>query len=103
MAEFRYGVITALEKQLKEASLKLNEVQKSKKMLKEEVDAEDIAEIVATVDRHSVETHVGKRPVKASSFRKSNTREIVDQEEAVKAVAMQFEEAAQDCRMSGNR
>jgi len=47
VAELRYGVITGLEKKIKEASKELAEVQKIKKMLKEEVDAEDIAEIVA--------------------------------------------------------
>ncbi len=47
VAELRYGVITGLEKKLKEASSKLSGVQKDWKMLKEEVDAEDIAEIVA--------------------------------------------------------
>ncbi|HMD14118.1 MAG TPA: Clp protease N-terminal domain-containing protein, partial [Bacteroidota bacterium] len=46
VAELRYGVITSLEKQLKAAGAQLAEVQKNKKMLKEEVDAEDIAEIV---------------------------------------------------------
>ncbi len=39
--------LTELEKKIKEASAKLAEVQKDRKMLKEEVDAEDIAEIVA--------------------------------------------------------
>jgi ATP-dependent Clp protease ATP-binding subunit ClpB len=47
VAELRYGVIAGLEKKLKGASAKLAEVQKNRKMLKEEVDAEDIAEIVA--------------------------------------------------------
>ena len=47
VAEIRYGRITSLEKQLKEESKKLADTQKDKKMLKEEVDAEDIAEVVA--------------------------------------------------------
>src|SRR3989338_7803698 len=47
VAELRYGVVTGLEKKLKEASAKLAEVQRDRKMLKEEVDAEDVAEIVA--------------------------------------------------------
>ncbi|HLE32679.1 MAG TPA: ATP-dependent chaperone ClpB [Bacteroidota bacterium] len=47
VAELRYGVLVGLEKRVKEASGKLAEVQKERKMLKEEVDAEDIAEIVA--------------------------------------------------------
>ena len=47
VAELRYGVIGDLEKKVKAESVRLAEVQKNRKMLKEEVDAEDIAEIVA--------------------------------------------------------
>ncbi len=47
VAEIRYGRIVNLEKQLKEETKKLAEAQQDKKMLKEEVDAEDIAEVVA--------------------------------------------------------
>ncbi|HUN65739.1 MAG TPA: Clp protease N-terminal domain-containing protein, partial [Bacteroidota bacterium] len=43
VAELRYGAIIAREKEMKEAKLKLDVVQRDKKMLKEEVDAEDIA------------------------------------------------------------
>ena len=47
VAELRYGKITSLEKQLKDETKELAEIQNSQKMLKEEVDAEDIAEVVA--------------------------------------------------------
>jgi ATP-dependent Clp protease ATP-binding subunit ClpB len=47
VAELRYGVIAGLEKKITEASAKLQEIQKDRKMLKEEVDADDIAVIVA--------------------------------------------------------
>jgi ATP-dependent Clp protease ATP-binding subunit ClpB len=46
-AELRYGTLTQLQKELEAANLKLDELQKHQKMLKEEVDAEDIAEVVA--------------------------------------------------------
>ncbi|HEX5608272.1 MAG TPA: ATP-dependent chaperone ClpB, partial [Candidatus Binatia bacterium] len=46
-AELRYGTLTQLQKQLEEANQKLAELQKNQKMLKEEVDAEDVAEVVA--------------------------------------------------------
>jgi ATP-dependent Clp protease ATP-binding subunit ClpB len=46
-AEIRYGKLVDLNKALQEDQLKLEEIQKNKKMLKEEVDAEDVAEIVA--------------------------------------------------------
>ena len=46
-AELRYGTLTQLQKELEEANAKLAELQKNQKMLKEEVDAEDVAEVVA--------------------------------------------------------
>jgi len=46
-AELRYGTLTQLQKDLEEANQKLTELQKNQKMLKEEVDAEDVAEVVA--------------------------------------------------------
>ncbi|MBN1203548.1 MAG: ATP-dependent chaperone ClpB [Myxococcaceae bacterium] len=46
-AELKFGVLPSLEKELKAQNEKLGELQKSQKFLKEEVDAEDIAEVVA--------------------------------------------------------
>ena len=46
-AELRYGTLTQLQKEMEAANQKLAELQKDQKMLKEEVDAEDIAEVVA--------------------------------------------------------
>ncbi|OGF05708.1 MAG: ATP-dependent chaperone ClpB [Candidatus Edwardsbacteria bacterium RIFOXYD12_FULL_50_11] len=47
VAELRYGTITSLQKDLEQENKQLAEVQKDIKMLKEEVDEEDIAEVVA--------------------------------------------------------
>jgi ATP-dependent Clp protease ATP-binding subunit ClpB len=47
VAEFRYGKIPELEKQLEQENKILQKIQKDKMMLKEEVDEEDIAQIVA--------------------------------------------------------
>ena len=46
-AEIRYGKLVALDKELQKDQVKLLEIQESKKMLKEEVDAEDVAEVVS--------------------------------------------------------
>ncbi|MBL7685100.1 MAG: AAA family ATPase, partial [Deltaproteobacteria bacterium] len=46
-AELKYGTLPSLQKELDGENLKLGELQKNSKMLKEEVDAEDIAEVVA--------------------------------------------------------
>ncbi|MCX5850007.1 MAG: ATP-dependent chaperone ClpB [Deltaproteobacteria bacterium] len=47
VAEIRYGKLVALDKNLQEDQTKLLEIQKNKQMLKEEVDAEDVAEVVS--------------------------------------------------------
>ncbi|MFX1392417.1 MAG: ATP-dependent chaperone ClpB [Promethearchaeota archaeon] len=46
-AELTYGVLNQLKKDLEKYNLELNEIQKNKTMLKQEVDAEDIAKIVS--------------------------------------------------------
>jgi len=46
-AEIRYGRIPELERRIEEATGHLDELQLDKRMLKEEVDAEDIAEVVS--------------------------------------------------------
>ena len=46
-AELKYGKLIQLESTLEEENRKLEELQSSQKMLKEEVDSEDIAEVVA--------------------------------------------------------
>ena len=46
-AEIRYGRVPELERRVAEASAKLDELQAEQKMLKEEVDEEDIAEVVS--------------------------------------------------------
>ncbi|MGD0038259.1 MAG: ATP-dependent chaperone ClpB [Bacteroidota bacterium] len=87
VAELRYGVIAGLEKQLKEASLKLNEVQKHQKMLKEEVDAEDIAEIVAKWTVIPVQRMLESDRTKLLHLEDRIHERLIDQEDAVKAVA----------------
>jgi len=46
-AELRYGVLTHLNQKLEAENQRLAELQKDRKMLKEEVDAEDVAQVVA--------------------------------------------------------
>jgi ATP-dependent Clp protease ATP-binding subunit ClpB len=47
VAELKYGVLPKLQKDLEEENKKLASLQQETKMLKEEVDEEDIAEIVS--------------------------------------------------------
>ncbi|MEN6581611.1 MAG: ATP-dependent chaperone ClpB [Armatimonadota bacterium] len=46
-AELRHGVIPGLERELEQQTARLADLQKDRKMLKEEVDEEDIAEVVS--------------------------------------------------------
>ena len=87
VAELRYGVITGLEKKIKEASKELAEVQKNQKMLKEEVDAEDIAEIVAKWTGIPVQRMLEGERTKLLHLEDRIHERMVDQEDAVKAVA----------------
>ena len=87
VAELRYGVIAGLEKQLKEASSKLSDVQKDTKMLKEEVDAEDIAEIVGKWTGIPVQRMLESDRSKLLHLEDRIHERLVDQEDAVRAVA----------------
>jgi ATP-dependent Clp protease ATP-binding subunit ClpB len=86
-AELRYGVITSLEKKLKEASAKLTAVQRDQKMLKEEVDADDIAEIVAKWTGIPVTRMLESERSKLLHLEDRIHERLVNQEDAVKAVA----------------
>ena len=87
VAELRYGVVTGLEKKLKEASAKLAEVQRDRKMLKEEVDAEDVAEIVAKWTGILVQRMLESDRTKLLKLEERLHDRIINQVEAVKAVA----------------
>jgi ATP-dependent Clp protease ATP-binding subunit ClpB len=87
VAELRYGIIVGLEKQLKTESTKLGKVQKDQKMLKEEVDAEDIAEIVAKWTGIPVQRMLESERTKLLCLEDCIHERLVDQEDAVKAVA----------------
>lgn len=87
VAELRYGVIAGLDKKLKEASVKLGDVQKSRKMLKEEVDAEDIAEIVAKWTGIPVQRMLESERSMLLHLEGRIHERLVDQHDAVRAIA----------------
>jgi ATP-dependent Clp protease ATP-binding subunit ClpB len=87
VAELRYGVIGGLEKKLKEASTKLADVQANRKMLREEVDAEDIAEIVAKWTGIPVQRMLEAERVKLLKLEERIHERLVNQSDAVHAVA----------------
>jgi ATP-dependent Clp protease ATP-binding subunit ClpB len=87
VAEIRYGKIVNLEKQLKEETKKLADSQKDKKMLKEEVDAEDIAEIVSKWTGIPVSKMLESERSKLLRLEDELHHRVVGQDEAVTAVA----------------
>ncbi len=87
VAELRYGVIGSLEKNIKKASEKLSDVQKVRKMLKEEVDSEDIAEIVAKWTGIPVSRMLESDRQKLLHLEERLQERVIAQEEAVKAVS----------------
>jgi len=87
VAEIRYGKISSLEKQMKEETQKLAETQKDKKMLKEEVDAEDIAEVVAKWTGIPVSKMLESEREKLLLIEENLHKRVIGQDEAVSAVA----------------
>jgi ATP-dependent Clp protease ATP-binding subunit ClpB len=87
VAELRYGVVSDLEKNIREASGRLQEVQKDREMLKEEVDAEDIAEIVARWTGIPVARMLESDRMKLLHLEDRLHRRVVAQDEAVRAVS----------------
>ncbi|MEK6755549.1 MAG: ATP-dependent chaperone ClpB [Bacteroidota bacterium] len=87
VAELRYGIIAGFEKKLKDASSKLADVQKNRKMLKEEVDAEDIAEIVAKWTGIPVQRMLESERTKLLHLEARIHERLINQNDAVKAVA----------------
>ncbi len=86
-AELRYGRIPELEAKIAEDEKRLAEVQASAKYLKEEVDADDIAEIVARWTGIPVSKMLESERERLTRLEAELGRRVVGQEPAVTAVA----------------
>ena len=86
-AELKYGTLPALEAELDAQNQKLSELQKQKSMLKEEVDAEDIAEVVSKWTRIPVSKLLEAEMQKLVQMEGRLSQRVVGQEEAVRAVS----------------
>jgi ATP-dependent Clp protease ATP-binding subunit ClpB len=86
-AELRYGTLNQLQKQLEEANAQLAELQKNQKMLKEEVDAEDVAEVVAKWTGIPVSKMLEGEVQKLLRMEERLKLRVVGQESAIHAVA----------------
>ena len=87
VAEIRYGKALELQKQLEEANQKLSELQQSSKMLKEEVDDEDVAEVVSRWTGIPVSKMLEGERDKLLRMEDRLHRRVIGQDEAVSAVA----------------
>jgi ATP-dependent Clp protease ATP-binding subunit ClpB len=86
-SEVRYGRVPELEHRMEEAAKALAELQGEGAMLKEEVDAEDIAEVVSRWTGIPVSRLMEGEVQKLVRMEESLTRRVVGQQEAVAAVA----------------
>jgi ATP-dependent Clp protease ATP-binding subunit ClpB len=87
VAELRYGEALKLEKQLEEVNQKLSELQQASKMLKEEVDDEDVAEVVSRWTGIPVSKMLEGERDKLVHMEKRLHRRVIGQDEAVTAVS----------------
>ncbi|MBW1928980.1 MAG: ATP-dependent chaperone ClpB [Deltaproteobacteria bacterium] len=86
-AELKYGTLIELEKALEEENKKLAELQADRKMLKEEVDAEDIAEVVAKWTGIPVAKLMEGEKEKLLHMEERLAQRVVGQEKGIIAVA----------------
>jgi ATP-dependent Clp protease ATP-binding subunit ClpB len=86
-AELRHGIIPTLQKQLEQEEAKLAELQKERKMLKEEVDEEDIAEVVSKWTGIPVTRLMEGEIEKLLKMEERLRERVVGQDEAIVAVS----------------
>ncbi|MEW5700817.1 MAG: AAA family ATPase [Candidatus Zixiibacteriota bacterium] len=86
-ARLRYQDIPDLERLIKIENVKLTETQKSRRLLKEEVDPDDIAGIVARWTGIPVERLTASEVSRLVDLEKELSTRVIGQEEAVAAVA----------------
>ncbi|GIV54479.1 MAG: hypothetical protein KatS3mg039_0997 [Candidatus Kapaibacterium sp.] len=87
VAELRYGALLSLQKELEQLNGQLAQLQSSGAMLKEEVDAEDIAEIVAKWTGIPVQRMLESERTKLLKMEERLHQRIVDQDEAITTIA----------------
>jgi len=86
-AEIRYGQLPDLERRIEEASKRLADLQAGQAMLKEEVDAEDIAEVVSKWTGVPVSRLMEGEMAKLLRMEEVLHQRVVGQDEAVVAVS----------------
>lgn len=87
VAEIRYGALVQMEKRVEDLKAKLIDYQTDIRMLKEEVEAEDIAEIIAKWTGIPVSRMVENERQKLLRLEEELHRRVVGQDEAIQAVS----------------
>ncbi|MGO8988506.1 MAG: ATP-dependent chaperone ClpB [bacterium] len=87
LAELQYGEMARLESELKKEEEKLAELQKSQKMLKEEVDEEDVAEVVSKWTGIPVSRMLEGEVEKLVHMEERLKQRVVGQDDAIIAVS----------------
>ena len=86
-AEIRYGKLVELNKELDQKHATLSEFQKDNKMLKEEVDAEDVAEVVANWTGIPVSRMLESDIQKLIHMEERLKKRVIGQDEGIVAVS----------------
>ncbi len=86
-SELQYGRVPELERRVRDAEARLAEVQKSHRMLKEEVDEEDIADVVSKWTHIPVSRMMEGEVQKLIHMEERLHRRVIGQDEAIEAVA----------------
>ncbi len=87
VAELRYGTIANLETDLEASKVKLDEMQENQSLLKEEVDAEDIADIVARWTGIPVRKMLQSERNKLLLLEDELHKRVIGQDKAIEAVS----------------
>jgi ATP-dependent Clp protease ATP-binding subunit ClpB len=87
VAEIRYGTILQLEQQVESENKHLEELQATGKMLKEEVDASDIAEIVGKWTGIPVQRMLETERTKLLTMEDRIQQRVISQTDAIKAIS----------------
>ena len=87
VAEIRYGKLQALNKEIEETQQKLHQMQGDKAMIKEEVDAEDIADVVSRWTGIPVSKMLQSEREKLLHLEDELHKRVIGQDEAIEAVA----------------
>jgi len=87
VSEIRYGVIPELEKEIEAENQRLAELQKTRRMLKEEVDAEDIAQVVSSWTHIPVSKMLESEKDRLVKMEEHLADRVAGQTEAIRAVS----------------